>query len=540
MRPGRREGLPGFSFFGPCTATFSSSARPARGGSLGLVMASALALSSCAEERTIENGPPVYSADIAPLLQRRCVACHEGETPSGGWRATSFLDVIACVASNGAPAAAPPDERAPLLRVLDTDAHRALLDPPARSVLESWVRSGAPAFRGTFHPAGIADPRSEAWHGKWLRDKRWAPMLDGRDADACGRCHDGSPAQPPGVIYPARNATACTTCHAQQGGALACGTCHGAGERSHPPRDACFFPGDGAAAGAHRAHARPAASVEGLACATCHPVPGADVMSGLHANGALEIVFDVNSAASGGSYDRASGVCAVACHDRGGDRARPKWSDTAPMACGSCHGAPPDGHYRGPCTTCHVEADATGAMLTGLALHLNGRVDLGDGSGQCGACHGRGDDPWPSTDAHGAHRQPSVTAPVACEDCHIVPRSVIAPRHLDGMVTIAMAGRAIDRGAAPNWDGHTCTSVACHGARLVDPPAVVPTWTDGTGAARGCDACHRLPPTQHTASTSCDRAECHGSEIVRTGASLSISESGKLIHVNGVIDVRPP
>jgi hypothetical protein len=49
-----------------------------------------------------------------------------------------------------------------------------------------------------------------------------------------------------------------------------------------------------------------------------------------------------------------------------------------------------------------------------------------------------------------------------------------------------------------------------------------------------------LPPTQHTASTSCDRAECHGSEVVRFGASLSISESGKLLHINGVIDLRPP
>jgi predicted CxxxxCH...CXXCH cytochrome family protein len=269
-------------------------------------------------------------------------------------------------------------------------------------------------------------------------------------------------------------------------------------------------------------------------------MPGAEVVSGVHGNGAVEIVFDKASLGAGGSYDRTTGVCAVACHDRGGARARPKWSDTGPITCGGCHGAPPAGHYQGSCTTCHVEANATGDALTGHVLHLNGRVDLGDGSGQCGSCHGQGDDAWPSTAAHRAHRQPTTTIPTACESCHIVPRAVIEPQHLDGKVTIAFAGHALDRGAIPAWNGNSCTSVACHGAEMVDPPPVLPVWTDPTGAARACDACHRLPPSQHTTSTSCDRAECHGSEIVREGSTLSISESGKLLHINGVIDVRPP
>lgn len=511
------------------------SSRPER----WLVVAAAYWLSSCAEERTIANGPPVFATDVAPLLQQHCAGCHQGEAPSGGWRATSFLDAIGCIAS-GAPAAAPADERAPILRVLDTDSHRALLDPLARFVLEGWVRAGAPASRHVVHAPGIVDPRSDGWHGKLLREKRWAPMLDGNDVDACGRCHDGSPARPRDVLYPAKNATACTNCHTEPDGVLACSTCHGNADRSYPPRDPCFFPGDGPTGGAHAAHAHATVSSESVACATCHPVPGADVVSGLHGNGAVEIVFDPKSIASGGSYDRATGVCAVACHDRGGDRARPQWTDITPMTCGSCHASPPAGHYLGICSTCHVEASATGGALSAHVLHLNGRVDLGDGSGQCGACHGQGDDAWPSTNAHRQHRNPSVTAPIACESCHVVPSSVFDPRHLDGRATIAFAGHAVDRGAGATWDGRTCSSVACHGAKLVDPPPVVPAWTDTTGAARACDACHRLPPTQHTASTSCDRAECHGSEVLRVGSSLSISESGKLVHVNGVIDVRPP
>jgi hypothetical protein len=153
------------------------------------------------------------------------------------------------------------------------------------------------------------------------------------------------------------------------------------------------------------------------------------------------------------------------------------------MACGSCHGAPPAGHYLGTCSTCHAEANATGTALSGHELHLNGRVDLGDGSGKCGACHGQGDDAWPSTAAHRQHQKPSVTAPISCASCHIVPGSVLEPQHLDGRATVTFAGHALDRGADATWNGNTCTSVACHGAELVDAPSVVPVWTD-TSARR--------------------------------------------------------
>jgi hypothetical protein len=71
---------------------------------------------------------------------------------------------------------------------------------------------------------------------------------------------------------------------------------------------------------------------------------------------------------------------------------------------------------------------------------------------------------------------------------------------------------------------------------LRDPPAVVPAWADTTGAALACSACHGVPPSQHTASTSCDRSTCHGAEVDRTFTRLSISNAGKALHVNGAID----
>jgi predicted CxxxxCH...CXXCH cytochrome family protein len=427
------------------------------------------------------------------------------------------------------------------LRVLETASHRDLLDVAARKVISAWVEGGAFPLRGTVHAPGIADPRSTDWHGKLLRDERWRPMLDPNHDHACGRCHEGSPARPSGVTSAAPRATACTTCHDEPGGVLACGTCHGDGKRSFPPRDACFFPDDRSRAGAHAAHTGASASAAGgLPCSACHPTPGDDVMSGLHGNGGVEIIFDEHLVGANPSFDRGTGACAVACHDRGGERARPTWNDDVAMRCGDCHGAPPAQHYRGACDSCHSEVDATGTKLTARMLHGNGRVDLGDGSGTCAACHGAGNSGWPTSAGHPAHAAPAVTTPAACDACHVVPSAVRDPGHLDGIAQVVFSGRAVARGARATWDGRTCQTVACHGAALIDPPPVQPVWTDVSGASRTCDACHSLPPTGHTASGSCDRAECHGSEIVRSGSTLTVSESGKLVHINGVVDGRRP
>jgi predicted CxxxxCH...CXXCH cytochrome family protein len=127
--------------------------------------------------------------------------------------------------------------------------------------------------------------------------------------------------------------------------------------------------------------------------------------------------------------------------------------------------------------------------------------------------------------------------PIDCSNCHLVPAAVRAPGHLDGAVQIVFGGRALDRGSFPIWSAGGCSEAACHGANLVDPPAVVPEWKDTTGAATKCGACHGIPPTQHTPSLSCDRATCHGSEVTRDAAGvLSILPSGKTLHINGVID----
>jgi predicted CxxxxCH...CXXCH cytochrome family protein len=494
---------------------------------------------SCTIQRDRTPPPPVYLAEVGPVLQQRCLPCHDGPSAEGGWRAGSFLDAIACV-SSGAAANAPAGTEAPIVSALGTDAHRGVVNDAEKALIVAWIGAGTPAFRGTVHAPGIVDPRSDAWHGKLLRSRGWRPMLDADDAEACGRCHDGSPARPPRVTSPAPGATACTQCHAAPQGVLACGTCHGTDARAYPPRDPCFFPEDAARAGAHAAHVAASSTRPSIACATCHPIPGKDVIGGVHGNGSVEVIFDTARFGPEASHDRATGACAVSCHDRGGARPHPRWTESGPMQCGDCHSSPPASHFSGACTTCHRHANATGTELSAGMLHLNGKVDLGDGSGGCGACHGKGDDPWPSTGAHASHRTPLLASSVECSTCHAVPQTILAGGHMDGTVQVVFSGRAIARNAQAAWDGRACSEVACHGALLDDVPAVTPVWADTTGAARACGACHGIPPSQHTASTSCDRSTCHGSEIDRTFTTLAVSATGKALHVNGVIDTAAP
>ncbi len=514
----------------------------ARAGAASLRVFCALVCSplvlGCSVDRASAPLPPVFDTDVAPILAAHCVSCHGATAPAAGWAVTSFLSAVACVEPSGAPAALPPTS-APILTALGTSPHQGLLSASDQSTVEAWVAAGAPAFAGTVHSPGIVVPRSRAFHGSLLRSERWSAMLDPADPGACGQCHAGTPAAVPGVAFFAPGATACTSCHSEVGGPLACSTCHGSGARVYPPRDPCFFPGDAPTAGAHAAHIEPSiASASGIACSTCHPVPSADVaseMSGLHGDGHVEVVFDSARVGSEASYDSATGGCAVTCHDLGGQTPRPLWSATIAVTCNSCHLSPPLGHYPGPCNGCHADANATGTALNG-SLHMNGVVDLGDGSGLCGACHGTGASPWPSTAAHPAHQSPTLAEPTACASCHPVPTAIADPTHLDGVVQVTFTGLALARGASPVWNGASCSSVACHGANLADP-AGVPVWADTSGDSAKCGACHGIPPAQHTSSTSCNLSVCHGPEVAISAQGVpSITPSGQMLHVDGVIE----
>ncbi|HEY8079281.1 MAG TPA: CxxxxCH/CxxCH domain-containing protein, partial [Labilithrix sp.] len=308
-------------------------------------------------------------------------------------------------------------------------------------------------------------------------------------------------------------------------GALACGTCHGDGaSRASPPRDPCFHPNEG---GAHLAHTAPtAARANGLACATCHPSPDpANPIAGAHANGVVDVIAEV-------AWDGAT--CSNTCHTRpGGSKGRVAWSDTTPLGCGSCHGAPPPVHFAGACSSCHREANADGTALANPVLHVNGKVDLGDGSGACGACHGTGASPWPKTNAHATHMAPDSAASVPCESCHEVPTSFGAgtahPR--GGPAVVTFSGRATIGGAKPTYVSGSCASTYCHGA-------ATPKWADASGAGKACGSCHGLPPpAPHVGSTTCE--QCHSPVVRSTPSGPAIDPAFASRHVDGNIDRGP-
>src|SRR5262245_25943417 len=103
------------------------------------------------------------------------------------------------------------------------------------------------------HPAGIADPSSDDFHGKLLRDTGW-------NFAACQKCHGED-------FAGGASGKSCLSCHAE--GPTACATCHREDNEM----------------GAHTAHR--GARVD---CSECHRKPSAWDDAG-HLDGAAEVTF---------------------------------------------------------------------------------------------------------------------------------------------------------------------------------------------------------------------------------------------------------
>jgi predicted CxxxxCH...CXXCH cytochrome family protein len=495
-----------------------------------LAIAGALA-SSCREERATRGAPPTWRDGVGSILQAKCVRCHAGPEAAGGFRADTYLGAIGCTASG---ASAIGGASPPLVAVLDRADHAGIVDETERDVLSRWVAAGAPSFRAGTHASSFADPRSKDSHGRFLRSKRWRPLLDGSDPDACAKCHEGAGSRPPG-LEPAPGATPCSTCHTQPEGILACSTCHGSAPKAYPPRDACFFPDEPRTA-THARHVDPSASSVGLPCSTCHPQPLPGQLGGTHGNGHLEVWLDWSVAGNAARWDEKTKECAETCHARGGARPTPRWGEAGPLGCNDCHASPPPKHYAGACSNCHREANETGTALTAPKLHVNGKVDLGDGSGTCGACHGQGESPWPATGAHLLHAQPKGAAPVACETCHDLPAH--GERHPVGRerAAVRLLGVAAAGGARPTYDPptKTCAATWCHNGAGGSVPA--PKWTD-KGAPAQCGSCHATPPPlPHSQGQTCSTTTCHEGATTDGPFGPELTPKGKAVHVNGRID----
>lgn len=331
-------------------------------------------LLSCSESRDFPESPTVFT-EVAPILQTGCLECHGGDSPAANYRVEDYFTSIYCIPdAEGLPAAMPPDQTAPILAVLERADHQSLIDDPQEQTLQDWVVTGALPRRRGSHPAGFGDPFSGDWHGAYLRNQQWLPLTDPERSDACGLCHEGSVTNVPGVEFPAPGATPCTTCHDEPDGVMACGTCHGDGERPYPPRDQCFFRGP-PFGGLHGVHATSSANApRPLGCQSCHFGEDYRMLTGGHANGEVNVTFQPAWGESA-SYDFDTQTCNTTCHARGGTTPVVAWDQDLEIDCASCHENPPAGHSTIACNSCHRGIDVEGMQLGPSAPHLNGRVD---------------------------------------------------------------------------------------------------------------------------------------------------------------------
>lgn len=350
-----------------------------------------------------------------------------------------------------------------------------------------------------YHDANWANTFDGGEHASWLK-KAGYPIED------CQVCHGADGHESPVLV-------SCNQANCHEQGVSFCGTCHGGSKGARPTT------------GAHDKHVS--------YCDECHAVPDS-LREGNHLNGVIEVALGglAIKNESAPSWNQSTRRCAnTYCHGSSSN----EWENPAlePTPCTNCHGNPPDSHSRfkavakpSQCTTCHPDA----AELT----HLNGYVETN--SMPCATCHGQGDLGAPPVDLEGsndstlrgvgAHQRhldatlaDRIGKVVACSVCHSIPTNYATEGHLD---TTAPADVHLTLGQYDSVTGRCVTS--CH---YNDSPG--PSWTDNTGTARACNACHGYPPeftrkgTPHTPSSSC--SSCH---------TLTPET-----HVDGVVDLAP-
>ena len=395
--------------------------------------------------------------------------------------------------------------------------------------------------------------------------------VDGSQA-ACGTCHGLAPAAP----HPATSPDGCVLCHGMVvdgnldfiapelhiNGVVdvsepvepTCWSCHGSDGDPAPPEDVSGFTStDEVGVGAHQVHLASSDWHNQLVCEDCHVVPERfDAPGHMDTPLPAELSWSALASADGSETAWDGANCTTYCHGEtlsDGLITQPEWTklDGTQSACDACHGAPPGAPHPGgeDCSACHGMVLDAAQNFIAPELHINGVIDVEPPL--CTSCHGWGLDPAPprglleetlTTDravgAHQAHLAGSNWhRDVLCTDCHVVPTAVDDPGHLDTWRPAELVWSEVSAadGAAPAWDGATCTNY-CHGQTLIEGGInTTPTWTLVNGTQGSCGTCHGLPPQgSHPQSGSC--AACHGM-VINSDFSFNHPE----LHINGVVDV---
>ena len=397
--------------------------------------------------------------------------------------------------------------------------------------------------------------------------------VDGTQAK-CGTCHGNPPPSP----HP--DSTACATCHNETIGSdgliadktkhidgkvqvagMQCNSCHGSAANDAPPKDTQGRSDTAiVTVGAHQTHLLGTAGLAGpVACAACHVVPGAVTAPG-HLDGAPngDVTFGLLAKTDGlqPAFDGIAAKCAnVYCHGAsltGGSVTIPLWTmvDGSQDACGTCHGNPPPPPHpnSAACGLCHTATATLDGKIKDVSKHVDGLLQVA--SMQCNSCHGNAANAAPPKDvnggtattlktvgAHQSHVSPTdgLASALVCGDCHVLPKSVDAPGHLDGAQggDVTFGSLALDDGAVPAWDPTTakCAGTYCHGATLAGGTNKTPLWTKVDGSQDACGTCHgNPPPLPHPQVPKCGM--CHTETATHDG---KIKDPSK--HIDGTVEI---
>jgi predicted CxxxxCH...CXXCH cytochrome family protein len=508
-----------------------------------------------------------YAQGVGPVLQSRCASCHSAALAEGDYRVDSYQAAIER-RPDGTPRVRAGDNNSRLLQAARGQLPGGHVAIPQNEIteLQTWVVECALKPKAyTVHINGWMDPgNTDQFHGRVLRQAVY-------NLTGCQACHGQD-------LSGGTANVACQSCHPS--GVMACNTCHGSAANAAPPRNLDYLSATSLlTVGAHQSHAGDGGM--GLhspfPCQVCHPTPtnpgdeGHYQKGGKLLPGPAPVVVDGGYAGSF-SWDRTTATCANSyCHapfqDTNAKQINPVWTAVgqSQAPCGSCHGFPPAGH--GPdlrCNTCHRPTFVGDQPRS--PLHANGQVELAAPAGSCVGCHGSGGNPAPPVDllgrsdtslkTVGAHREHvsalhKVSAPVACNECHLVPTELHSPGHIDHLPPAVVfppdAGTlARADGGVPSYDPATATCTAyCHGSggRLSQDmaPGVnhAPIWNGGPGQA-ACGSCHGIPPQMgesfHAGKTLAQCAGCHPKSVTSAG-NIIVDSSGNSTHLNGVVDL---
>ncbi len=302
-----------------------------------------------------------------------------------------------------------------------------------------------------------------------------------------------------------------------------------------------------------------------------------------------------------------AGTCnSASCHQTGISTndytITPVWGDTTAPNCTVCHAAVPatgahSVHVTSSsydCSQCHTGAIKDTSYASAQHRDLNIDISVGGyptnrpmGSakqscsatqchgttspawdnlagttGDCSLCHGMSANPADGRDtaghtaptdsqvgAHVAHLTgtSNYSSVVVCSDCHAVPASVAAAGHIDSALPaeVVFSGLSVSNSAAANYNTGTCSTVYCHGGKMIylstNGTDTRPVWNaisylNSIPSKTGdCGVCHGAPPSGYAPNShsgSETLAECSGCHNhLRSDGTFS----APALHIDGTV-----